>query len=370
MARVMVRKAEYDYSTLRSGVFDVLEATGGHRIGNGSRVVLKPNLLAPASPDRAVLTHPMIVRAVAEYAVERGGKVQVSDSPAMGTFEKVLRESGIRQALDGLDVDFREFRDSVTLDAGQPFMKLELARDALEADVLINLPKLKTHGQMLLTLGVKNLFGCVVGLRKPQWHLRTGVDRQMFAALLVHIYQAVRPGITILDGILAMEGQGPGKGGTPRHLGVLMGSEDATALDSTVCRMMGLRPEDLPTNAAAKRMGILADSVEVIGELPRVHDFVLPEAGALVFGPSFAHGLMRRHLVQRPVVDDGLCRLCGECWRYCPAKAVSQEGRKVRFDYERCIRCYCCLEVCPHGALRAEKPLAGRMFDRVIRRVR
>lgn len=220
MSRVIVRSADYHYETLRPQIFEMMESFDGGLIKGCSKVLIKPNLLAPAIPDRAMLTHPMIVRAVAEYVIARGARPQISDSPATGFFDKVLKDSGIRNALNGLDVEFKEFKTSLTVDVGEPFNKLEIAEDALRADVLINLPKLKTHSQMLLTLGIKNLFGCVVGFRKPQWHLRAGVDRHKFAQLLVWIHEALRPAITILDGILVMEGQGPGRGGTPRQMGV------------------------------------------------------------------------------------------------------------------------------------------------------
>ncbi|MDH4028171.1 MAG: DUF362 domain-containing protein, partial [Nitrospirota bacterium] len=220
---VFIRKAEYDHSRLRPVIFEIMDATIGRTIQKDSRVVIKPNLLAPAPPDMAITTHPMIVRAAAEYVIEKGAKPQISDSPAVGSFEKILKESGIREALDGLDVEFREFRETVTVDVGKPFEQINIARDAVDADVLINLPKLKTHTQMLLTLGVKNLFGCIVGMKKPEWHLRAGADREMFARLLVKIFQAVRPSVTILDSILAMQGQGPGKSGEPRELGIIMG---------------------------------------------------------------------------------------------------------------------------------------------------
>ncbi len=131
----------------------------------------------------------------------------ISDSPAMGSFDRILKESGIREALKGLDVECREFKRSVVVDVGPPFNKIEIAEDAMNADIVLNLPKLKTHTQMLLTLGVKNFFGCIVGLRKPEWHFRTGVDREMFARLLVRIYTAIGQSVTLLDG-------SPGHGGT------------------------------------------------------------------------------------------------------------------------------------------------------------
>lgn len=212
MSTVFSMVSTYDYGELRPKLFAMLESLDAGTITSGARVLIKPNLLAPASPDRAMLTHPMVVKAVAEYALQKGAKVRISDSPAMGSVEKVAKESGIKSALEGLDVEFREFRSSAMIDVGEPFNRIEIAEDAVHGDVLINLPKLKTHSQMLLTLGVKNLFGCVVGFRKPQWHLRVGVEREMFGVLLYRIYAALKPSFTILDGILAMEGQGPGKG--------------------------------------------------------------------------------------------------------------------------------------------------------------
>lgn len=278
MSKVILRRSDYIYGRLESHVFEIMDAFTGEAIKKGTWVVIKPNLLAPATPERAMLTHPSVIRACVEYVVRKGARAQVSDSPAMGSFEKVIRESGIQEALRGLPVDFREFKTSLAVDVGEPFKKIDVAKDAIKADVLINLPKLKTHTQMLLTLGVKNLFGCVVGYRKPEWHFRTGVDREMFARLLVKIYKAVGPSLTLLDGILAMEGQGPGRGGSPREVGVLLGSDDAVAVDAVVCRMIGIGRDRLLTNRAAGEMGMGSDDIHVEGdEVPAISHFRLPE---------------------------------------------------------------------------------------------
>ena len=368
VSKVIFRRAEYDYGTLRPLIFELLEELAGDKIRKKSRVLIKPNLLAPAQPAKAMLTHPLIVRASAEYVLQKGGVPFISDSPAMGTFERVLKESGIREALKGLNVECREFKRSVAVDVGPPFNKIEIAEDAMNADVVLNLPKLKTHTQMLLTLGVKNLFGCIVGLRKPEWHFRTGVDREMFARLLVRIYRVISPAITLLDGILAMEGQGPGKGGLPRHLGMLIAGTDAVAMDMTVCRILGLAPDSLLTNRIAAETELVSPKVLIDGEIPVIKDFRLPEITPLVFGPKSLHGFMRRHLVQRPFCDSSLCRLCGECWKYCPAGAITVDDKKLGFDYDRCIRCYCCIEVCPHGALRAIETVYGRVTRKILKR--
>lgn len=365
-ARVIVKEAAYDYNTLRPIIFGTMDSFCRDIIIANRRVVIKPNLLTPAAPDKAILTHPLIVRAVVEYVNQRGARPVVSDSNAMGSFDKVLNESGIKDELKGLDVEFREFKTSVFVDVGAPFNRIELAKDAIEADLIINLPKLKTHVQMLMTLGVKNLFGCVVGLKKPEWHFRTGANREMFAQLLVMIHNAVRPSITILDGILAMEGEGPGRSGKPKDVGVIMGSDNAIALDITVCRMLGLPPDSVFTNKAAREMGCVPEHIEVVGKLPLIKDFAIPGMVPIVFGPKLLHGMMRRHLVQRPFCNASICKMCGECWRYCPAHAIAHDKKRISFDYDKCIRCYCCIEVCPHGALHAEEPLAGK----VIRKIR
>lgn len=358
---------DYTYGHIRRHVGDMLEISCGGQIRRGSTVLLKPNLLGPASPESAMVTHPQVVRAAAEYVLEQGAYPQVSDSPAMGTFDTVLEKSGIRDSLRGCAVTFKEFRESQAVSVGEPFKKIEVASDAVNASFMINLPKLKTHTQMLLTLGVKNTYGCIVGLRKPEWHFRTGVNRYLFAKLLVQTCMAVKPAVTILDGILAMEGQGPGRGGTPRSLGVLLGSTDPVSLDMAVCRMLGIDPFSLMTNRAALDMGLVDSATEFEGEVPSVSDFRFPEVTPLVFGPKSLHGFMRRHLVQRPVCNHTLCRRCGECWRYCPAKAISLKDRRLSFDYDKCIRCYCCLEVCPYGALRAEEPGIGKIVKNVMR---
>jgi uncharacterized protein (DUF362 family)/ferredoxin len=360
MAAVYFQKADYDLALLRPAVFGLLDRIESLRIDSGARVLVKPNFLAPAKPDRAMTTHPLVLRAVVEYVLAKGGRPIVADSPGMGAFERLLREGGYAEALRGLDLEVRPFRETVKVDIGEPFARIDIAREAVAVDAVINLPKLKTHAMMLLTLGVKNLFGCIVGLTKPQWHMRSGVDRRMFARLLVQIHRAVQPAATLVDGILGMEGEGPGRSGTPRRLGILAAGADAPAVDMAVCRLVGVRPEELPTHQAAVELGLLTEPVSIEGDFLPVSGFKLPVLAPLTFGPPRLHRLMRKHLVQRPVADAGKCRLCGECWRCCPAKAITPYAQVVGFDYDRCIRCYCCIEMCPHGALKAVETSAGR----------
>lgn len=369
---VLIRNGRYDSAALEPTIHEMLAAAGGDRIGPGMQVLIKPNLLMPATPEQGILTHPRVVRGAVTYAMGKGAEVAISDSPAVGSLERILRKGGFKGALADLDVTWREFRSTVSVDIGRPFGRIDMAQDALSADFVINLAKLKTHAQMLLTLGVKNMFGCIVGMEKPRWHLRSGVDRERFAELLVRVYRAVNPAITLVDGILALEGQGPGRSGTPRDMGVMIAGKSAPAVDAAICRMIGLHPDRLATHRAVKRLNMVKDAIEIGGDQPEVCALRLPEAVQLTPGPAPIQRFMRKHLIQRPVPDETICRLCGECSRYCPADAITQKAESLLFDYNRCIRCYCCIEICPYGALRAVDPLLGkaiRHFQAIARKL-
>jgi uncharacterized protein (DUF362 family) len=365
MTNVSIRPASYSEDALAPVVREMLDELPSDRIFSGARVLVKPNLLLPSEPERGIITHPLIVRTVVKYLLDKGARVQVSDSPAVGNYQKILRMAGYNSALDGLGIALKPLEESVEIDIGAPFGRVPIARDAIEADAVINLAKLKTHAQMYLSLGVKNIFGCVVGLRKPEWHMRAGVDRRLFARLLVRIYEAVAPIYTIVDGIIGLEGQGPGKGGTPRPLGLLVGGIGGHAVDKTICILLGISPDQLPTLVEASELGVFDGRVHVAGDLHIVPDFKFPELHSLSMGPEPLSRFIRKHMLQKPVIDPELCKLCGECWHICPAKVMAQVDQKVRIDYERCIRCYCCLEVCPHGAVRAKEPVLGRLRRRL-----
>ncbi len=367
MTKVYIKKASYDDEHLiRDLIREMLDSKGPDWITADMRVLVKPNLLMPASPEKAIVTHPLIVRSVVEYLLEKGAQVQVSDSPPVGSYRKIMKETGYARILEGLDVTLKPLEGSTRVDVGEPFGTIEISREALEADLVINLAKLKSHAQMYLTLGVKNIFGTIVGLRKPEWHMRAGVDRLMFARLLVQVYETVAPGFTIVDGILALEGQGPGKGGRPRELGLLIGGANAHAVDKTICTLLGLNPDELLTYVQARALGVFNGEVHVNGDLHIIDDYLFPELNSLSMGPEPLNRFMRKYVIQKPVVDNKQCKLCGECWKICPAKVIEHNDRGIQFDYDRCIRCYCCIEVCMHGAVSAKEPLLGKLRRRFI----
>jgi uncharacterized protein (DUF362 family)/Pyruvate/2-oxoacid:ferredoxin oxidoreductase delta subunit len=368
MATVIIRNASYQYNQIKPLVFEMIEKLAGNKIRSGSRVLIKPNMLSAARPEDAVLTHPQVIRAAVEYVLQKGAHAQVSDSPGIGSFEKILKGNGATEALKGLDVTCVPFKDTLEVDIGKPYGRIEIARDALEADVIINLPKLKTHSQMLLTLAVKNMFGCIVGFKKSQWHMRAGVDTMAFARLLLAIHQAVNPTVSILDGILALEGEGPGKRGRPRKIGVLMGSVNSFALDMAVCKMLNVPYEDVPPLKIA-RDDQLIPSLEIDGVMPQVDNFQLPGGGNLIFGPVILQNFLRRHTLALPVCDQPLCQLCSKCRTICPAGAIKELTDKIEFDYAKCIRCYCCIEICPYGALHSKETLGGKITRKLMDKI-
>jgi len=372
----LARCGSYEAETVEKAVTRAVELLGGMRsfVKQGNRVLLKPNLLSAKARDRRITTDPAVVRAVAKMVLEAGGRPQIGDSPAIDSFRRVAMKTGMAEVARELGIELVELSDPVTisLPPGSRFRKLEIASQALGADVVINLPKLKTHSQMLMTLGVKNLFGTIVAQRKAEWHHMAGVDRDTFASLLLEIYRSVGPALTVLDGVWGMEGHGPSNG-TPCPVNMIAASRDAVALDVAVCHLLGVPLRTFPVYRVAKARGIGQTDLDQIifkGDLPdslRVRNFQVPELDSLHILPGLFDWFTRRFLVSKPVHRGENCIGCGQCAQVCPADAVEVNGRKVRFHYDGCIRCYCCQEICPENAICFRKGMLVRILNRFNR---
>ncbi len=361
--KVSIRKCPaYDAGAVYEAVKNAVQDLGGMQgfVKKGEKILIKPNLLAGRLPEEAVTTHPSVVKAVIQLVKDSGASPSVGDSPGIGSSRKIAEKCGILKVCDETNTPYLELKDAKAVENpfGHTFKRLEVASDALKLDGIINLPKLKTHAQMYLTLGVKNMFGCVPGKRKPQWHLAAGTDTLYFAGMLLDLYLFLKPRLTILDGIVAMEGNGPANG-TPRHLGLVLASADAIALDAIAADMLGAKTDALPLQKAAGARGIRAASVaniEVVGhELKklRVRDFKFPPSMHVNFAAYLPYSLdraLRKALTSRPHIDRKICTLCSICVEVCPPD-VMKKADKIHIDYDRCIRCYCCQEGCPHGAI-------------------
>ncbi len=252
-----LRATSYDRNLLQANLHQLLEPFGG--IGNfvkpGYRVLLKPNLLTGSRPGKECITRPEMVYCVAQMVKDAGGKPFLGDSPAFGSARGVAKANGYLPLLEELDIPIMEFHGQRYEALGNSFDHLRLSKEAMEADVVINLPKVKSHMQLTMTMGVKNLFGCVPGKMKAWWHLEAGKDANRFGEMLVETARAIAPNLTILDGIIGHEGNGP-SGGEPRSLGILGAAQNVFALDRALIDILQVEPLSVPTIAAAERLGI------------------------------------------------------------------------------------------------------------------
>lgn len=369
MIPYFIKCRDYDPKLVRAALKKLLEPMGGMAafVRPGQNVLLKPNLLSADRPERRITTDPLVVKEVALLVKQAGARVMLGDSPALDNFGRAAQHTGMRQIAEELDIELVELNQPKRVDAppGGRFRSLEISEKALSADVVINLPKLKTHSQMVLTLGVKNMFGTVVGMRKAEWHHMAGRDVITFAAMLLDVARTVQPALTILDGIWGMEGHGPSNG-QARHFAIMAACAEPLVLDLTLAAMLGLEWEMFPLAQAAARAGFIPrpfpEPVWVGDETTpdAWHDVDLPLSGNIRFLPDFMEGWTRRYLVSRPAQDLGKCILCGKCLTICPEKCISKKDRHLIFNYRQCIRCYCCQEVCPVNAIELKPGLLAR----------
>jgi len=354
----IVKCPNYDENKVLSGLRRSIDLIGGIQtfVKKGHHVLLKPNLLYGKSPEKAVTTHPAIVKGVIEIVREAGGVPFIGDSPSIGSLMKAAEKAGIKAVADEMKCPLVEFNRPVLPPNGKGkiFKQLEIDQTVLEADVIINLPKWKTHVQMLLTLGVKNLFGCIPGPRKALWHLKAGEDRKTFAQILVDLYQVIQPSLTLLDGIVGMEGNGPNSG-RPIPLGLILASGDSLSLDQIVCDLLGISRKSLLTNRVAFEQGLGKDKIDVVGERVedvKISNFQFPTLSQMDWNlPGFLTEALKNAFTSRPFIEEERCKACDRCEEICPPKALARKGKDFIFDYEQCIRCFCCLEVCPEGAI-------------------
>lgn len=273
----------YDRAPLRQALETLLAPLGGMSaiVKPGDRVLLKPNLLTGSRPKEVeCITRPELVCAVAEMVMAAGGEPFLGDSPAFGSAFGVARNNGYLPFIEAINLPIVEFQGQRYAVDTDEFSHLRLSKEAMQADVVINLPKLKAHCQLTMTLGVKNLFGCVPGKMKAWWHLEAGKDVERFGAMLVETARAIAPQLTILDGIMAHEGNGPSHG-TPRPLGILAASTDVFALDRAILELLQVNPEWVPTMAAAAKLGVIPSNITYPLATPmdlHVADWQLPEA--------------------------------------------------------------------------------------------
>lgn len=267
----LLRAQSYATDEVNASLQQLLAPLGGMEaiVNPGDRVLLKPNLLTGSRPTKECVTRPELVYCVAELVKAAGGQPFLGDSPAFGSAHGVAKANGYLPWLEKAGVPIQELHGQrYATEASGELAHLLLSKEVMNADVIINLPKVKSHMQLTLTLGVKNLFGCVPGKMKAWWHMEAGKDRDRFGTMLVETARAISPQLTITDGILGHEGNGP-SGGEPRALGLLGASTDVFALDRALVEILGVDPASVPTIAQSQRLGCCPELDEIEFPLQR-----------------------------------------------------------------------------------------------------
>ena len=372
----IARCRNYDLDTVRQAVAAALGPLGGmgRFVGKGERILVKPNLLAPRTPEQAVTTHPAVVQAIVERVQEAGGVPFIGDSPGgrstSQSYERLLRRTGMAGVAGATGCGLVSFDDAVEVQVpgAKSFRRFTVAKAVTEADRVIVLPKLKTHQLTFYTGAVKVLFGYIPGLLKAEHHLHTGHDPETFSDLLLDLHAALPPTLAVMDGVVGMEGQGPSNG-NPREVGLILASESCTALDLVACSIIGLEPSAVPTVRKAGERGAgprNLGEVEILGEpvdAVRVPGFGKPRTMILGRIPSPVFHAIGHLLGSRPAVSPVRCISCGRCAEACPPKAIRwAKGEIPSIRYRHCIRYYCCQELCPQGAVEVAYPWIRRVL--------
>jgi len=367
----------YDPKAVKDALIAALAPINGlDWVVPGMKIAVKANLMMRVKPEKAATTHPQVAVALCELLVERGAGVVLGDSPG-GPFNaaylaQVYNSTGMRQILEtgaSLNDDF-SFAEISNADAVAA-KDFQITNYLLQADAIIDLCKVKTHGLMAYTGACKNLFGAVPGMRKSEYHYRYNT-REAFADMLVDVCQWCKPRLSIGDAVTVMEGNGP-SGGTPRHMGAILCSFNAHALDLAGAHLMNMGVNDVPTLQAAFERNLIPQDVSgltIHGDLESfvIPDFQLtPQHNVTLWGSKNAHvaKLLTRIFASRPKIERGRCVGCGECAAICPASAIRITRKHAQIDASKCIRCFCCQEFCPKGIIRVHRPLPARLIEKL-----
>ena len=376
---------EYEIRQSIKEIFKLLDISEKF-VSNGDRILLKVNLLMGKPPEAAVTTHPVLVSALAGLLLDAGaGEVIIGDSPG-GPFSKSMLKrfysrsglTGVAEISSKIKLNYNTSWQKVSFSEGRVSKSFCIADFVTEADLIINIPKLKTHGLTRFTGAVKNLFGVIPGLKKGEYHFKSP-EVAYFCEMLLDLAELVKPDLNIMDAVVGMEGEGP-SGGTPREFGYLLGSPAAEELDLAAAYLLGIKPL---TAAPQIKRGAMRGLPSVIEELnlkgvplksPEDVDVPPPGGETNLLLNKLPAPLARwgeKFLKPRPVVNSNLCVGCGVCAKSCPVETIELEtvseddgktNDKVSIELENCIRCFCCQELCQYEAIRIKRPLLGRIF--------
>ena len=358
MDKVFLAKCpDYDFSLVQQNVARIFDAFGGAQsiLRGRKKVTVKVNLLLPKSPDSAATTHPAVAAAVAKYFVDAGADVTIADSPGGPyntlTVNKVYDACGMREAarLSGASLNMDMGSRIKTFECEGGVRAFDIISPVCDADVVIDVAKMKTHSLAYFTGAVKNLFGTIAGVNKAAYHANLPKVED-FCAMLVDLCRTVAPDFSIIDGIVGMEGDGP-SGGSPRHAGVLIGALNPFAADLAAMRYCGLSENNSPVHRRGVELGLVSD-IEYIGDdptplevpfVPAMMDKKMWKAVSAI--PKVVSRIVGARFRPYPIISDR-CVGCGICAQSCPGKALEIKNKKAVLNKKLCIKCYCCHELC------------------------
>ena len=373
--KVSIAKArDYDCAQVRAALEKAIGLIGGLEdvLKPGAKVFVKINHLPPPSPaERGIVTHPVFVEGVLQLLKDFTTDITVGDDIESGG-EDGFRVSGFRQMCERSGVRLINLKEAGFIETycnGHFLEKIYLSRIALEADIVINLPKLKTHSLTVFTGGVKNMYGTIPNSFRKKFHGEY-VSNEDFSHVLTDIFSTVIPQLTIMDGIVAMEGEGPSSGSL-RRVGIILASADAVALDAVATKIIGMEPMDIYTTRYSDQRGLgigNLENIEVVGESitdVSVPDFRPPASAMnalLKKVPRFLSRLVVGQLSVKPQIIEAKCTSCAECERICPTTAISMCGKAAKINYTICIKCMCCHETCRFDAIMPRLSVGGRIL--------
>lgn len=369
---------DYREEYVSEAVGKVLESWQGFsKIRPGTKVAVKVNLVSGSDPEKAVTTHPMLVTEVCRRLISKGADVVVGDSPGGLFTEAALKKNYRAGGLEmveavGAKLNYNTDIEEVKFPEAVSAHVFSCTSWLRQADLIIDFTKLKTHAMMGMTASVKNMFGSIPGTTKPEYHMRFP-ETKAFANMLVDLNESLRPAFSMIDAVDCMEGNGP-TSGTPRHLGLVLGSENPYYLDMVCAELIGLTREDVPTLQCAFERGLGPEdvsSVPVEGEdieKWKIADFQPAAKVNITFTPGGPLGkaaafVFTQAMQQVPKVAPAECVGCRKCYHVCPAHAISMVNDKPHIDRKRCIHCFCCQEFCPKGAMKVHRTWLARILQ-------
>ena len=357
----IVKCKMYDQEILGPCVRQAFDFLGGISafVNRGEKVLVKPNMLSGSGPEKGANTHVEVVRAVVKLVKECGAYPLIGDTPGGSKGVKETYESsGMARIAKEEGAELLETKD-VKMIRGLP-----IASYFLECDKIISLPKMKTHNLMILTGAVKNMFGAVSGLNKSECHKRFPKEEE-FCNVLVDVFDIVKPQLVLMDGVIAMDGDGPASG-TLKSVGLLMASTDSVAIDTVFSYLVGMNPFKILTTKEAARRGLGEADIKRIDILGKkleenlIRDFRLPHSKFILRLPNFLIRTLASFVKFGPYIDERLCKKCNICAETCPVSAITINKERSVIDAVKCIRCMCCHEVCPYNAVGLRRNILAR----------